>query len=64
MNQASNRVWYDVLTIFFIQSEGEDEVTVFSAKCQNSRHTADLMESATPCHDAQVVVTNLFESRV
>ena len=35
--------------------EGEGEVAVFSAKCWGRRNRADLIESATPCHDAQVV---------
>ena len=35
--------------------EGEDEVAFFSAKRWDRRNRADLIESATPCHDAQVV---------
>ena len=35
--------------------EGEGEVTFFSAKHWDRRNRADLIESATPCHDAQVV---------
>ena len=33
----------------------EGEVAVFSAKRWDHRNRADLIESATPCHDAQVV---------
>ena len=36
-------------------SEGEGEVALFSAKRWDPRNRADLIESATPCHDAQVV---------
>ena len=35
--------------------EGEGDVAVFSAKRWDRRNRADLIESATPCHDAQVV---------
>ena len=35
--------------------EGEGEVAFFSAKRWDRRNRADLIESATPCHDAQVV---------
>ena len=35
--------------------EGEGEVVFFSAKRWDRRNSADLIESATPCHDAQVV---------
>ena len=35
--------------------EGDGEVAFFSAKCWDRRNRADLIESATPCHDAQVV---------
>ena len=31
------------------------EVVVFSAKCQDCRNRAELIESMTPCHDAQMV---------
>ena len=34
---------------------GEGEVAFFSAKRWDRRNRADLIESATPCHDAQVV---------
>ena len=34
---------------------GEGEVKVFSAKHRDRRNRAGLIESATPCHDAQVV---------
>ena len=36
-------------------NEGEGEVAVFSAKRWDRRNRADLIESATPCHDAQVM---------
>ena len=35
--------------------EGEGEVAFFSAKRWDRRNRADLIESATPCHGAQVV---------
>ena len=35
--------------------EGEGEVAFFSAKRWDRRNRADLIESATPCHDAHVV---------
>ena len=35
--------------------EGEGEVAFFSAKRWDRRNRVDLIESATPCHDAQVV---------
>ena len=35
--------------------EGEGEVAFFSAKRWDRRNRADLIESATPCHDTQVV---------
>ena len=40
-----------------VQEEGEGvgEVAFFSAKGEDRRNRADLIESATPCHDAQVV---------
>ena len=37
------------------QGEGEGEVAVFSDKCLDRRSSEALIESATPCHDAQVV---------
>ena len=40
---------------FVSQGEGEGEVAFFSAKRWDRRNRADLIESATPCHDAQVV---------
>ena len=36
-------------------SEGEGKVAVFSAKRWGCRSSEALIESATPCHDAQVV---------
>ena len=39
----------------FSKHEGEGEVAFFSAKRWDRRNRADLIESATPCHDAQVV---------
>ena len=38
-----------------LEGEGEGEVAFFSAKRWDRRNRADLLESATPCHDAQVV---------
>ena len=38
-----------------VQEEGEGEVAFFSAKRWDRRNRTDLIESATPCHDAQVV---------
>ena len=38
-----------------ITFEGEGEVAGFSAMRWNRRNRADLIESAAPCHDAQVV---------
>ena len=35
--------------------EGEGEVAVFSAKCWDCRNRANLIESATPYHEAQMV---------
>ena len=35
--------------------EGEGNVAFFSANCWDRRNRADLIESVTPCHDAQVV---------
>ena len=40
-----------------INGEGEGEVAFFSANRWNRRNRAGLIESATPCHDAQVVGT-------
>ena len=42
---------------FLVLAEGEveGEVAFFSAKRWDHRNRADLIESATPCHDAQVV---------
>ena len=37
------------------EGEDEGEVVFFSAKRWDCRHRVDLIESATPCHDAQVV---------
>ena len=38
----------------FNEGEGEGEVALFSAKRWDRRNRANLIESATPCHDAQV----------
>ena len=38
-----------------IYVKGEGEVAFFSAKRWDRRNRADLIESATPCHDSQVV---------
>ena len=38
-----------------IVGEGEGEVAFFSAKRWDRRNRADLIESATPCHDAQAL---------
>ena len=40
---------------WLLEGEGEGEVAFFSAKRWDRRNRADLIESATPCHDAQVV---------
>ena len=37
------------------EGEGEGEVAFFSPKRWDHRNRADLIESATPCYDAQVV---------
>ena len=37
------------------EGEGEGEAAFFSAKRWDRRSRTDLIESATPCHDAQVV---------
>ena len=46
-----------VMFLFFSRScyLGEGEVAFFSAKRWDRRNTADLIEAATPCHDAVVV---------
>ena len=44
-----------LVTSAFRKCECEGEVAVFSAKRWDRRNRADLIESATPCHDAQVV---------
>ena len=36
-----------------LTTEGEGEVAVFSAKSWDRRNSYALIESATPCHDAQ-----------
>ena len=36
-------------------NEGEGAVAFFSAKRWDRRNRADLIKSATPCHDAQLV---------
>ena len=38
-----------------LRHKGEDEIAVFSVKSWDRRNRADLIESATPCHDAQEV---------
>ena len=38
-----------------IKTDGEGEVAVFSAKRWDRRNREDLIESATPCHDARMV---------
>ena len=43
------------ITIHYHSDKGEGEVAFFSAKRWDRRNRADLIESATPCHDAQVV---------
>ena len=43
-------------TLYFEgEGEGEDEVAFCSAKRWDRRNRANLIESATPCHEAQVV---------
>ena len=44
-----------VYSVLESEGEGEGEVAFFSAKRWDRRNRADLIESATPCHDAQVV---------
>ena len=44
-----------VMAQILSEGEGEGEVAFFSAKRWDRRNRADLIESATPCHDAQVV---------
>ena len=44
------------------EGEDEDEVAVFSAKRYDRRSSEALIESATLCHDAQVV--GRFNSRI
>ena len=51
---AISRVGH-VSTLMLTDGEGEGEVAFFSAKRWDRRNRADLIESATPCHDAQVV---------
>ena len=41
--------------IIKVTCESEGEAVFFSAKRWDRRNRADLIESATPCHDAQVV---------
>ena len=41
--------------LFFEDGEGEGEVAFFSTKHWDRRNRVDLIESATPCHGAQVV---------
>ena len=43
------------LRVLWCKGEGLGEVAVFSAKRWNRRNSEALIESATPCHDAQVV---------
>ena len=42
-------------TLKFETFEGVGEVAIFSAKRWDRRNRADLIESSTPCHDAQVM---------
>ena len=42
-------------SISFGVGEGEGEVAFFSAKGWDRRNRGNLIESTTPCHDAQVV---------
>ena len=44
-----------LISTFERVGEGEGEVAFFSAKRWDRRNRADLIESATPCHDAQVM---------
>ena len=49
-------VWiFGSLWSFVVTGESESEVVAYSAKRWDCRYRADLIESATPCHDAQVV---------
>ena len=41
--------------VLFKEGEGEGEVAFFSAKRWDRRNRENLIESATPCHDARVV---------
>ena len=43
---------------------GDGEVAFFSAKRWDHRNIADLIESATPCHDAQVVGSYRVSNRL
>ena len=52
-NWATYIIWSAIP--FNIYCEGEGEVAFFSAKRWDRRKRADLIESATPCHDAHVV---------
>ena len=42
---------YDHIPRLCNEGEGEGEVAFFSAKRWDRRNRADLIESATPCHD-------------
>ena len=53
--QRSLKARLDLATSSAVAGEGEGEVAFFSAKRWDRRNTADLIESVTPCHDAQVV---------
>ena len=53
--QRSLKARLDLATSSAVAGEGEGEVAFFSAKRWDRRNRADLIESATPCHHAQVV---------
>ena len=52
---AANPVASEDLNLSEGEGEAEGEVAFFSAKRWDRRNKADLIESATPCHDAEVV---------
>ena len=48
--------WNDLnMRLIIGEGEGEGEVAFFSAKRWDRRNKADLIDSATPCHDPHVV---------
>ena len=53
VNMVKRCKMYESLLVCRLLCEGE--VAFFSAKRWDRRNRADLIESATPCHDAQVV---------